>query len=81
MQLSTIDCCFNCRLLRRPTSVYAAAGQAGLSAGRAEAAGAVLDQMPMGLRRIAGQAAQILSSHVSSHASVIPLALAVLATS
>lgn len=56
-----------CRLLQRPASLYAAAGQAGLAAGRADAhaAGAALEQMPMGLRRIAGQAAQILSSHVS----------------
>lgn len=53
--------------MQRPAALYTAAGQAGLAAGRADAhaAGAMLEQMPMGLRRIAGQAAQILSSHVS----------------
>ena len=43
-----------------------AAAQAGLAAGRAEAAGALIEGMPAGLRRIAGQAAQLLTSHVSS---------------
>ena len=60
-------CLCLCRLLQRPADLYAAAAQAGLTAARADAhaAGAALEHMPMGLRRIAGQAAQILSSHVS----------------
>ena len=44
-----------------------AAAQAGLAAGRAEAAMApIMEGMPAGLRRIAGQAAQLLTSHVRS---------------
>ncbi len=54
-----------CRLLQRPTSLSGAAAQAGLAAGRADAAGALMEGMPAGLRRIAGQAAQLLTSHVS----------------
>ncbi|KAL0033594.1 hypothetical protein WJX79_006288 [Trebouxia sp. C0005] len=51
------------RLLQRPTSLSGAAAQAGLAAGRADAAGALMEGMPAGLRRIAGQAAQLLTSH------------------
>ena len=54
-----------CRLLQRPTSLSGAAAQAGLAAGRADAAGALMEGMPAGLRRIAGQAAQLLTSHES----------------
>jgi hypothetical protein len=54
-----------CRLLQRPTSLSGAAAQAGFAAGRADAAGALMEGMPAGLRRIAGQAAQLLTSHVS----------------
>ncbi len=60
---NTPDCL--CRLLQRPTSLSGAAAQAGLAAGRADAAGALMEGMPAGLRRIAGQAAQLLTSHVS----------------
>ena len=58
-------CVCICRLLQRPVSVSGAAAQAGLVAGRADAAGALMEGMPAGLRRIAGQAAQLLTSHVS----------------
>ncbi|DBB00800.1 TPA: hypothetical protein ACH3X1_000730 [Trebouxia sp. C0004] len=51
------------RLLQRPSSLSGAAAQAGLAAGRADAAGALMEGMPAGLRRIAGQAAQLLTSH------------------
>ena len=53
-----------CRLLQRPVSLSGAAAQAGLAAGRAEAALPMMEGMPAGLRRIAGQAAQLLTSHV-----------------
>ena len=53
-----------CRLLQRPVSLSGAAAQAGLTAGRAEAALPMMEGMPAGLRRIAGQAAQLLTSHV-----------------
>ena len=42
-----------------------AAAQAGLAAGRADAVAPLLEGMPAGLRRIAGQAAQLLTTHVS----------------
>ena len=63
----TFRCGHVCRLLQRPASVSGAAAQAGLAAGRAEAAMApIMEGMPAGLRRIAGQAAQLLTSHVRS---------------
>ena len=63
LEFNPHDCV--CRLLQRPISVSGGAAQAGLAAGRADAAGALMEGMPAGLRRIAGQAAQLLTSHVS----------------
>lgn len=60
-----------CRLLQRPASLSGAAAQAGLAAGRADAALPIMEGMPAGLRRIASQAAQLLTSHVRSSSLAI----------
>lgn len=54
-------------------SLSGAAAQAGLAAGRAEAALPMMEGMPAGLRRIAGQAAQLLTSHVRFPSPASPL--------